>query len=380
MPNISYGFPFVAGAGCVGIGPAAPLNTPPMPNPVTLGWAQLMSAQLRLGAYPVGWVADEINWRIYSFCVACAQVGVGAVPGVPVAVPPIGMAPAVPAGGGFPNLPPSPVAVGVDSTEKGQLGYHLGTAIGGALGEYLAGAGGGSLWYPFHLSRAETNGGQFVHGAQRPDIVIFDVHPGTLVVSAFVVWENKGHAAGAAGAAPLNAALHQAQSLVNMTHFPGNPHIGGGVAGGMLIGGGFPPTAHLASQVDRFHGNFRVQVIDPPGKRKPPFIIQPRRGDDFFRGYYAPFVEAIQSGKAPRMRQYGGRDFNTVSFVKKVRIGLDKKIISALRSGGRIGSLSSRIANAVGGGYRYKAGEYLHIHQTGISVELPMAWQPNSVK
>ncbi|WP_147470140.1 hypothetical protein [Corallococcus sp. AB049A] len=336
-----------------------------------------MNAQLRLGVYPPGWVVDEISWRIYSFCVACAPVGVGAVPGVPVAVPAVGMAPGVAAGAGVPNLPPSPVAMGVDATEKGQLGYHLGTAIGGALIEYLAGAGGGSLLYPFHLSRAEANGGQFVLGPQRPDIVIFDVHPGTLVVSNFVVWENKGHAAGPAGAAPLLAALAQAQSLANMTHWPGNPHIGGGVAGGALIGGGgIAPDAHLASMVDSYHGNYRVQVIDPPGKGRVPPPMSPQEGDNFFTGYYAPFAEAVQSGSSPQRRQYGGRPFRTVGLEKEVRLGLDEEILSALSSRGS-GRVSSRIAQALSKGYPFKADDSLYVHPTGISVELPKGWKPN---
>lgn len=378
MPNIRYVFPYVAGVGCGVGGVGAPLDTPAMPNPVTLGWAQLMSAQLRLGVYPVAWVADEIAWRIYSFCVACAQVGVGAVPGVPAVVPPVGMAPAVAAGGGVPNLPPSPVAVGVDGTEKGQLGYHLGTAIGGALIEYLAGAGGGSLLYPFHLSRAEANGGQFTLGAQRPDIVVYDTNPGNLHVSNFVVWENKGHAAGPAGAAPLVAALAQAQSLVNMTHWPGNPHIGGGVAGGALIGGGpIAPDAHIASVVDSYFANYRVQVTDPPGKTRIPPPLSPRDGDNFFVGYYAPFVEALQHGQQAQTRRYAGRSFKTVGLAKEVRLGLDAEVFAAVQSRGAAGRVSSRIAKALSGGYRYAPSDYLYLHPTGISLELPKGWQPN---
>jgi len=347
-----------------------------MPNPVTLTWAQLMNAQLRLGVYPAGWILDEIAWRIYSFCIACAPVGVGMVPTVPAVVPAVGMAPGAAVGGGFANLPPSPVAVGVDSTEKGQLGYHLGTAIGGALIEYLAGAGGGSLLYPFHLTRAQANGGVFVLGAQQPDIVIFDVHPATLFVSNFVVWENKGHAAGPAGAAPLLAALLQAQSLANMTNWPGNPHIG--YAGGGLVGGaGMAPNAYLASMVDSFFGNYRVQVHDPPSKRPPVPPMSPQSGDNFFAGYYSPYLEAVQSGPNQQSRQYGGRHFKTVGLAKDVRFGLDQEVVAALRGHGGAGRVSSRIAQALAGGYKYSASEYLYIHPTGISVELPQGWLPN---
>lgn len=63
MPNIHYAFPFVGNPSCAAGGVGAPLDTPAMPNPVALTWAQLMSAQLRLGVYPVGWVNDEIAWQ-----------------------------------------------------------------------------------------------------------------------------------------------------------------------------------------------------------------------------------------------------------------------------------------------------------------------------
>lgn len=358
MPNFHYNF--VGGFPCAGPGPGAVLAG--FPNPLPLAAAQLMNAQLRLGVYPPGWVADEMNWRIYAFCIGCMIVPGGAILAAP---PAVGAAPApvpVPVIGGVANLPPSPVANGVDATEKGQIGYHMGTVVGGALGPYLATIGpGGTLWFAFHLSRAQNYGGVFTFGgAGRPDIVLFAVNPATLNVYNWVVWENKGHC-GNVGPAPLAQALAQAQMLQNVTVLPG----------GAPIVPPRVPDAHIASQVDVFHGNYRAQTIDPPMKSRPPFQLPKNRADDFFRAYYGFLLEGLGK-KQIQKNNYDGRLFQTIELAKEVRLGLDNEIYQALALNKP--GLSKVVAKATQGGYRNATPDTVYVDPTGISVELPKLW------
>lgn len=376
----SFGYTFTApGAGCAA-GPGAPLVA--APSPILLGYPQLLNAQLRLGIYPGGWVVDELTWRTICLVISCAPLA--AAGGVPGAAPPAGVAPGVPVAGALAGLiPASPVAAGVDATERGQLGYHMGTGVGGSLGEYLA-APAGALWFPFHLSRAQANGGIFgFANAQRPDIVTFAVTPpgagppggpGGPVpwVHFYVVWENKGHCVNFGGAMAIAPALAQAQSLVNMTSIPGNPALG--VVGGTACAP-TPPACYVASQVDLtgVGGNFRVRTIDPSFPPRPPLLLSTKDASDFFRAYYAPYVEAVQKGPSQRRVQYGKSWFRTIELPKEVRFGLDEEIFKAITS--HRSDLAFAIGQVLAGGYRFPPNT-VHVHETGISVEVPPNWYP----
>ena len=371
MPNFAYNF--LGGGGACAAGPGQTL--PGLPAPIFLTYPQLINAQLRLGVYPPGWVADEMAWRTYSFVITVAPLAAaGGMPPMPAAgIGGVGAA-AVAAVGG-PNLPPSPVAIGVDTTEKGQLGYHMGTAVGGSLIEYLflpGGVGGFTTWYPFHLSRAVANGGVFNYATlQRPDIVIYAVNPLTLVLHRFVVWENKGHCINFGGAAAIAPALAQAQSLTNMTSIPGNPALG--VFGGTPCAL-FPPHCYVASMVDLtgVGGNFRVQVIDPPGPSKSALKLSEREADNFLKGYYAPFVEAIKTGSAV-LRKYDGRSFLTINLPKQVSFGLDEAIF---RAWSRKESFAAEVGRILSVPYVMSSPTKVYLHATGISTEIPSNWAP----
>ncbi|MGC4067353.1 MAG: hypothetical protein QM784_22460 [Polyangiaceae bacterium] len=374
MPDFVYNF--LGGGGAMG-GPCAAgpgSNLPGLPNPIALTWPQLLNAQLRLGVYPGGWVADELAWRVYSFTITVAPLAAaGGLPGGP---PGGGVVPGVAVGGVMANLAPSPVAVGVDTTERGQLGYHMGTAVGGALAQYLflpLGAGAATGWYSFHLSRAIANGGVFnFANAMRPDIVIFAVNPLTLVVHRFVVWENKGHCVNFGGLAAIGPALLQAQSLTAVTTIPGNPGLGGG-AGPVVLGGPWAPNCHIASQVDLngVGGNFRVQTVDPPNDTDRTPSLSAKDMSNFLRGYYAPFVEALRTS-ASAVRYYGERAFRTVELPKNVRLGLDDEIYKAWLSGGA--SFATEVGQIHSASYKMQSRETIYIHETGISTEVPGRW------
>ncbi len=379
MPNFTYGFLGAGGGvgGACNAGPGAPLVA--IPTPVLLTWPQLINAQLRLGVYPVGWVVDELTWRTVAFVISCANIAVAG--GVPVAPPAPGVVPGGAVLGGGGGVPASPVAVGVDATERGQLGYHMGTGIGGSLGEYLApapGAGPGTLWFPYHLSRAIANGGVFGFATpQRPDIVTYAVTPGPVnIVQNFVVWENKGHCVNFGGLAAIGPALLQAQSLVNMTSIPGNPALG--VVGGTPCPA-WVPDCHVASQVDLtgVGGNFRVQTIDPDGPGQPPFKLSPKQADDFFRGYYAPYVEAVQKATSADTRTYDGVAFRTLALPKQVRFGLQDEIAKAFLSTGSPGTFATAVHAALAKLKKPSAPDRFHVHATGISTEIPSPWNPS---
>ena len=364
MPNFHYRF---HNPGNCAAGAGNPLTL--VPNPVAITWPQLINAQLRLGVYPVGWVLDEINWRIYSFLIGFQQAaGVGVFPVVPPVVA-VAQVPLPPAGGAA-NLPPSPVAAGVDSTEKGQIGYHLGTAVGGHLATYMATGGAARNWYAFHLSRAEANGGQFLCVGGRPDIVAFSINPGTGNWYEFVVWENKGHCVNAGGFGAIWPALQQAQCLQNCNIFPAGLPFPAGPAG---PGGPWLPDSYIASFVDVYHGNFRVQVIDPPRTPRPPQKIGSREMDGFLRGYYAPFVEALSKNYIKRT--YDGRAFQTVLLPKQIRLGLDANIFAAIQSRGSTDGLAAAVAKATTAGYANKSPGTVYVDPTGISIELPTNWE-----
>lgn len=158
MPIFQYVFlapPMGAAPVCVPGMPGWPF--PAFPNPVSLSWPQLFNAQLRLGVYPPGWVINELTWRVLSLTLACVGPRAPAVPAAPPAVGAAAVLAPFPAFGPA-NCAPSPVATGIDATEKGQLGYHIGTAVGGTLIPYLAPSGPplACAWFSFHLSRRCT--------------------------------------------------------------------------------------------------------------------------------------------------------------------------------------------------------------------------------
>ena len=370
MANFHYNF---FGGPCVG--PGAPLAG--FPNPIALTPAQLINAQLRLGIYPGGWVADEINWRIYAFCIGCIAVAGGGGPAIPGVPPGVGVAVGAPVAGGAANLPVSPVGAGVDATEKGQIGYHMGTAVGGSILPFMATVGPlpATQWYSFHLSRAIINGGAFTLAGGAPDIVAFAVQPtgpGAATVHNWVVWENKGHCVNFGGFAAIAPALAQAQTLLNMTSIPGNPALG--IVGGTPVAPPWVPNTHIASQVDTFFGNFRVQTIDPPTKSRKSITLSPRQSDAFFRAYYGFLIEAIKRRRT--QRRYDGRLFQTAEYAKKIRIGLDDRIYRSLGKAG----LSRAVAKATGQGYKNSKPETIYVDPTGISVEIPKSWRsgPNT--
>jgi hypothetical protein len=243
------------------------------------------------------------------------------------------------------------------------MGYHIGTAVGGALLPYLTTAGAaGTQWCSFHHSRALHDGAAFGYGTpQRPDIVTFAFNPVPGTLYEFVVWENKGHC-GSAGVAPLAAALAQAQSIVNMTVLPG----------GLAFPAPIPPNAHLASQVDTLGGFFRVQVADPSRPPRPPISMGSQGADTFLRAYYSPFIEALQRRSVPRT--YHGRAFQTIDLPQSVRLGVDAEIVRAFPSKG----LSAAVARATGSGYPNTTPHTLYVDPTGISVELPIGWTPRN--
>jgi len=372
-----FTYNFLGFAGPCAVGPGAPLTG--IPASISLTWPQLLNAQLRLGVYPVGWVNDELIWRTISFVISCSPLA--AVGGLPGAVPPLFVAPGVPAAGGAANVPVSPVALGVDATERGQLGYHMGTGVGGSLAEYLAinaaAAAPTTHWYPFHLSRAQTNGGVFNFAtAQRPDIVIYSVDTGggAVFVWDFVVWENKGHCVNFGGAAAIAPALVQAQSLTGMTVIPGNPTLG--IAGGTPVGGVWPPDCHIASQVDLLGGNFRVQTVDPIGSSPKRHQFSPKGSDDFLRGYFSPFIEAVTRGPQPRERIYNKRKFRMIELPKEVKFGIDDEIVKAWLRKGPSGTFSKEVNSILAEGFKIDSPNTLYIHETGIAVEISNRWYP----
>jgi hypothetical protein len=346
--------------------------------------AEMLVAQLLLGVYPgAGWDNDEMNWRIYSFLVALVQLAgiAGGAPALPAWAAGHAAVPAIGAGVGAPNLAPSPVAAGVDATEKGQLGYHIGTAIGGHLAACMATGHANSVWFPFHLSRAQHQGGAFVFNApDRPDIVTFAIDPATGTWYHFVVWENKGHCGNWGGAAAMAPALAQARALQTITALPGVAPIAGigavhGLAGAVpaLLAGGLLPECHVASMVDVFHGNFRVQVIDPPAGPRKPVSLSPAQMDSFLRAFYAPFERAVRSSSL--RRSYDGVRFRTVALAKNVQLGLDDEICRALRTRGSVGALAAAVGRVTARGYANKQKDKVFVDRTGVSVELPKDWR-----
>ena len=366
MPNFHYTF-HNPGA-CAGT-PAAALTNPAHPR-VDITYAQLMNAQLRLGVYPGGgWDIDEITWRIYSFIIGFTTIVAAAAAGAAIpAAPPvagIGQVPFVTTAAGA-NLPVSPVALGVDSTEKGQIGYHLGTAVGGYLASCMDPGNANAIWFALHLSRAEANGGVFTFATpQRPDIVAFSLDVINNNWYEFVVWENKGHCINNGAIGAINPALTQAQSLINCTNFPGGMPLA-------FAGGPWAVDAHVASMVDLFHGNFRVQVIDPPGPGSSIQKGNSKSTSDFLRCFYNPFREIIRFKKVTKT--YDGKKFYTVKLVKDVTLGLDAAIVDNFNNK----NFSENVARALSKGYANKNPDLVYVDPTGISVELPRNWAPNS--
>jgi len=370
VPDFAYAFSAV---GPCPAGPGGALAG--FPNPISIPFVQLFNAQLRLGAYPAGWALDEMCWRVLSLA-----IGITPLAAVPPLFPPAlaGFAPgvAMPVPGMAANLPPSPVALAVDSTERGQVAYHVGTAVGGALSEYLPIAGGGFFpaWFDFHLTRAQANGGVFTFQAPpapqtRPDVVMLGLTfapGGGWNVNNFIVWENKGRTT-AVGPGVLAAARLQASRLTAMTTLPAVA-----AAAAMILAAPRAPDNYVASVVDVNGGNFRIRTRDPSGPPSGPIALDPGAAGRFLRGYYAPFVEAIRASSGSVVRSYGGRRFRMIELPKQVCLGVDTEILSALQRSSsteadEIGAVLSR-------GYQVQSPDIVHIHATGIATELPRRW------
>ena len=369
MPNFKYRF-FTPAAGCAGgaIGAnLALLNAHADAaghSPVNVPIAHLINSQLRLGVYPAGWALNEMTWRIYSFMIGVNHPAIAAL--MPAAPPAIGVAAGGIGAGGGAYLQPSPVAPLIDATEKGQIGYHIGTAVGGAFSSSLNPTGPvGTQWFAFHLSRATTNGGVFTIGAQQPDIVLFSIAPGN-VWHDFVVWENKGHCVNAGAQNALDPALAQAQSITHCTTLPA---VAGAAAAAAPGAAGKPVDVHFASMVDLYHGDYRVQVIDPPGKGSGPVTLSDESADAFFRGYYSPFIEVLANTQDIDL--FGEQSFYIVELIPGIKLGLDAKIVRAFHAKKlKVGEFASVVQGAIAEGYDRKSSDELHIDVTGLLVKV----------
>ncbi|MAS94047.1 MAG: hypothetical protein CMO55_12700 [Verrucomicrobiales bacterium] len=377
MPDFHYEF---HQEGCAG-GISAPLIDPHSvngnPGVIRLGYAELMNAQLRLGVYPgIQWNHDEIAWRVYAFMIGFDRVAsAGGLPGGP---PPIHAAPQAPTF--LPNaafaqfLPPSEVARKLDSTEKGQIGYHVGTAVGGALATYLNPMlSPTTCWFAFHLSRSIKENGRFTFlNTRRPDIAAFAID--TLPphrIGPLIVWENKGHCSSAAGSiAAMRRNLDQTRALVECLQLPNLP-VGGVMYPAMQMNPPLPVAARFASMVDVYNGNYRVQVIDPPGEEKPQRFLDGNQMTGFLNAYYHSFAEIIHSHNA-RQQRYGKRTFHVVALPRGVTLGMDSRIIESLEGTNNMASIGKFLAE----GYQELNNEKdaLYVDPTGILVELQPNW------
>ena len=257
-------------------------------------------------------------------------------------------------------MAPSPVVTAMDGTEKGQLSYHAGTAAGLMLAQAHLAAGAGALYFPFLLTRAIMSGGAFTFAnALRPDLVLYSIGPALAALNHFIVWECKGHALNM-GHAPLGPALNQSYSVTNMTVLPG----------GAALPAPLAPAAYIASQVDTFYGDYRLQTTDPADGGGPPFPLEPeeKKFAPFLRAYYGPFHEILSKAGLRIGRRYDGRPFVTTEIIPNVRFGLDLAIYDAFDDDPT--AFAARIVNAISTPYRNTDPDEVWVNATGLSVEL----------
>lgn len=344
MPSLTYNYLTRAGVGLpaggsCGFGTVgAALN---VAGPFVPTWAELGNAANAL-AVQVGppWDLLELQWRARSYQLA--------------------LNPLVGAG----QLAPSPLVLQMDATEKGQLSYHVGTAAGLALARAtLAPGGGGAQWWEFHLSRFLAAGGQcnFV-GLQRPDLMLCSVtpNPGGITFNYGAVWECKGHAINA-GPATLGPALNQSLALTAVTALPGYLPFGGPIA----------PAAWVASKIDVFHGNYRLQVVDPADPPGHPVQFGVKQAAAFYRAYYGPRAAVIRAGD-DETREYDDRDFITTELIPGYRMGLDRDICKALDKSDA--KLVETVYRSLAKGFANQDPERVWVSGTGFSLELGKEW------
>jgi hypothetical protein len=337
MPHLAYHYVARPANTCVGPTSA---NLVHLPDPITPGWPQLYAAQASIGVYPAGWAALEMTWRLSSLRLSST--------------------PAI--------LSPSPVIQQADPTEKGQLSYHIGTAAGIATGLFALAPGMGARFFPMFFTRAVTNGAGFnFANLQRPDVLFFSVTlpgaggPPAPVVNNIVVWECKGHANNA-GQATLVPALNQALALTAMTQLPG----GGALAAPMA------PVSYVASQVDVFFGNYRLQIIDPDKPGKNAQSIPMKSMNDFLKTFYDPFVEIVAGAEKTRVKTFGGRKFITVEILPKIYFGLDQKIFKCVQQNAI--NMSIEIGSILKDGYKNAGTNSYWVMEFGLIIDLEKGW------
>lgn len=312
-------------------------------GPYSPTWAELAGAANAV-AVSVGppWDLREARWRAFSFRLGLNPFAGGA-PGAPLA--------------------PSPLVVQMDATEKGQLSYHVGTAAGLALAWTALAPGGGAEWWEYHLSRFLNAGGQCnFAGALRPDLVLLSVTP--LVAGATLnycaVWECKGHAINA-GPTKLRKGLRQALALTGVTVLPGNIALPGPIA----------PVAKVASKVDVYYGNYRLQVVDPGDPPNDPIKLDTGQAAAFYRSYYTSRAGVIRESGA-KTRAYDGIDFVTTELIPGYWMGLEERIFTALAKSDA--ELVETVCEVVRKGFANKDPERVWVSRTGFSLELGDEW------
>jgi len=337
MPHLAYHYVARPGNTCVGPTSAQLVH---LPNPITPGWPQLYAAQASIGVYPAGWAALEMTWRLSSLRLSSAPA----------------------------TLSPSPVIQQADPTEKGQLSYHIGTAAGIATGLFALAPGMGARFFPMFFTRAVTNGANFnFANLQRPDVLFFSVTlpgaggPPAPMVNNIVVWECKGHANNA-GQAPLVPALNQALALTAMTQLSG----GGALAAPMA------PVSYVASQIDVFFGNYRLQIIDPDKPGKNAQSIPMKSMNDFLKTFYDPFIEIISGAEKKKTKTFSKRRFVMVEIIPKIWFGLDEKIFKCIQK--NEDDMSQEVGNILKEPYSNASPESFWITDNGLVTVLEKGW------
>ena len=346
MPNLIYNYVARGGlplpppgfATCPA-GPIAGLTV--LPNPIAPTWPQLYNAQTSIGVYPPGWALWENRWRLSSLRIA-SIAGVG-------------------------PMAPSVLVNAMDATEKGQIGYHIGTATGLRLAQMTYAGAAGTFYFPLALTRAQNLGALFNFStAQRPDFVIFNITlpvgpPALPTINNFIVWECKGHINNV-GQAPLGPALRQSLALTNMVNFPGAGPLAAPMA----------PIAYAASQIDTLAPGYRLQATDPSKPVDDSEIISLDSMNVFLQKYYEPIAEMV-SAKGYSKRYYDEQHFMTFEVLPKIRIGLDEHIYNILFYL-KPKDMTYKISEILNQGFINKNPEKVWINKLGISMELESGW------